>query len=142
MIRPSVGRIVLFRESEQAAECAAIVVNVHGDRMVNLCVFQTDGSPEPKTSVQLVQPEDDAPHGATMRCYWMEYQVGQASRTLQLEGEVSELKRRLEIFAGDAVDELRRRLGALESEIYPPPPEPEPAEDLSDEEPQEGTPEG
>lgn len=125
MIRPSVGRIVLYRDSEQAAECAAIVVNVHSDRMVNLCVFQTDGSPEPKTSVQLVQPEDDAPAGATMRCYWMEFQTGQASRMLAMEGTVSE---------------TARRLSALESEIYKP--EPEPEEQLSEEEPQEGTPEG
>jgi len=73
MITPTVGRIVLFSDDEEYDKCAAIVCHVHSDRMVNLAVFNSSGYHEGKTSVPLVQPEDERPTG--MYCEWMPYQV-------------------------------------------------------------------
>lgn len=81
MITPTVGRIVWFYTdgigtSEYRNEKAAIVTRVWNDRMVNLCVFDDTGA-TPKTSVPLVQPEDEKPAGEY--CAWMPYQVVKAS---------------------------------------------------------------
>jgi hypothetical protein len=37
--KPSLGRIVLFRENDDAVETPAIIVKVWSDTCVNLCVF-------------------------------------------------------------------------------------------------------
>lgn len=81
MIEPSNGRIVLFGPEK----LAAIVTHVHSERMVNLCVFSPEGIPIPRTSVPLLQDEDEAPIGTHSYCQWMPYQKGQAAKTEALE---------------------------------------------------------
>lgn len=89
MIRPSVGRIVLYHQWNGADPQAAIVTEVHGDTLVNLCAFEGTGSPCPYTSVVLIQPEDDLPApGTTSYCCWMPYQVGQAQKAEALQAEL------------------------------------------------------
>jgi hypothetical protein len=66
---------------------AAIVCFVHSDRMVNLAVFDSNGEFHPKTSVPLVQPEDEA-KPSTPHATWMPYQVGQAAKTEELQKEL------------------------------------------------------
>lgn len=90
MIQPTVGRIVWFHDEQTSnplaritgQPLAAIVTGVWGDRMVNLTVFDANGIPHAKTSVNLVQPEDGGPPtGVSMYCEWMPYQIGQAKAT-------------------------------------------------------------
>lgn len=90
MIVPTVGRVVWFTPSTSAyitdptfvqhdvtKPCAAMVVYVWGDRMVNLVVFDSNGVPFGKTSVTLLQDDDRKPECGYF-CSWMPYQVGQA----------------------------------------------------------------
>lgn len=89
-IAPTIGRVVWFHPSESTGEAgfsrhgndqpyAAIVVHVHSDRMVNLTVFDANGVPHPRTSVELVQDGDTIP-GHGYYCEWMPYQKGQAAK--------------------------------------------------------------
>jgi hypothetical protein len=79
MIKPSVGRVVLYRGHPDEATalqgdqpCAAFVVYVWNDRLVNLAVFAHDGNHYPRKSVTLVQDGDEKPSGAYAE--WMPYQ--------------------------------------------------------------------
>lgn len=99
MIKPTVGRVVWFTPAlgpdvwsgegfihlDRTAPLSAMVTHVWHDRMVNLVVFDSNGKPFGKTSVQLLQDDDAKPeHGYF--CSWMPYQVGQAKKH---EGEKS-----------------------------------------------------
>ena len=95
MIQPTVGRVVHFvpyiMERDMAGNgmlpCAAIIVNVWNERLVNLVVFDANGVPFSKCSVALLQDDDPAPqHGYF--CKWMDYQKGQAAKTEELERKI------------------------------------------------------
>jgi len=80
MIQPTVGRIVWFYppanqlpEAHPGHPLAAIITAVWSDEMVNLAVFDGNGSSHSYTSVPLVQPEATAP--GLPYCQWMPYQV-------------------------------------------------------------------
>lgn len=98
VIKPTIGRVVLFVPSQdtyqfgycflKGREHTALVCAVHGDRMVNVSVFDVNGKQVPMTSVKLVQPGDAVPEGENY-CKWMDYQVGQAQKTEQLEKELA-----------------------------------------------------
>jgi hypothetical protein len=80
MIKPTVGRIVDFYQSGSLGKPqAAIVTEVHDDRLVNLCVFTWSGHPGPRPHVALLQ-DDDKPDGRSEWCAWMPYQKGQAAK--------------------------------------------------------------
>ncbi len=94
MIKPSVGRVVLYRPGmadnlvkHGLEPLAAIVACVHTDRMVNLVVFDANGHPHSKTSVALAQPGEPKPEGSF--CHWMEYQIGQAAKAEALEARLA-----------------------------------------------------
>lgn len=95
MIKPSIGRVVLFVPKQAkyefgfcfvaGREHAAIVTAVHGDRCVNLAAFDANGKTYGFTSVTLRQPEDGDPGEAGGDyCKWMPYQIGQAETTKQI----------------------------------------------------------
>lgn len=89
MIEPTVGRIVWFYQTPPDGEAReAIVTKVWTPRMVNLCVFEHDGTPRPTTSVRLLQ-DDEAPAGESSWCVWMPYQKGQAAKTEALEKKLA-----------------------------------------------------
>lgn len=68
-----------FVHHDARAPLAAIVTHVWGDAMVNLAVFDSNGTAHGRTSVQLVQADEPKPeHGYF--CSWMPYQVGQAAK--------------------------------------------------------------
>lgn len=81
MIKPTVGRVLLFHPPSNAAEsgfaeasiCAAIVAYVHSDICVNLAVFDANGRSHSRTSVTLVQEGETPPPGGYY-CEWMPYQ--------------------------------------------------------------------
>lgn len=57
----------------------ATVVCVHGDRMVNLVVFDANGNMHKRCSVTLLQ-DDDVPREGTAYAEWMPYQTAQAKK--------------------------------------------------------------
>lgn len=88
MISPTVGRVLWFycfgyREGftnqPDNQPCAAIVVRVWDDRLVNLVVFDAIGRSFPFSSVTLVQEGDSIPEFGYYAT-WMPYQVGQAKK--------------------------------------------------------------
>jgi hypothetical protein len=93
MIMPSNGRIVLFTparsedrpvaQHDPAQPLAAIVTHVWGERMINLCAFDSNGQPLAFTSVPLVQDGDPKPEGFFAE--WMPYQKGQAAKAEEAE---------------------------------------------------------
>jgi len=96
MIRPTVGRVVLFwpilnpGERPDAQPWAAIVTYVWSDRMVNLSVFAHNGVQRSCTSVPLLQDGDAAPISGYY-CEWMPYQKGQAARTEAAERQLADV---------------------------------------------------
>ena len=65
MQKPSVGRIVRYKPSNDSLEFAAMIVHVINDELVNLTVFDHDGSTEGALEVSLGTPS------ASARCwYW------------------------------------------------------------------------
>jgi len=89
-IVPTVGRGVWFTPSRLTGDhgfthidsrkpLAAIVAHVFNDGLVNLSVFDSNGTPFSRTSVALVQAGEAKPeHGYF--CEWIPYQVGQAAK--------------------------------------------------------------
>lgn len=81
MIKPTIGRIVLFRPNDpdydESYRNAAIVANVNDDGTVHLGVFNHYGVCESEQSVTLVQ-DDNVPELG--QCEWMPYQKGQAAK--------------------------------------------------------------
>lgn len=87
VIQPTVGRVVLYIPREEKCAFgfslhagkphAALVTAVHGERCVNLAVFDANGKTFPATSVALRQPEEVTPQYGDY-CEWMPYQIGQA----------------------------------------------------------------
>jgi hypothetical protein len=91
MIKPTVGRKVWYRPShaEITADMKeanphepldATIVGVHGDRCVNLVVFDFEGHQHRRLSVTFVQPGDPSDTLGVDQPYaeWMPYQVSQA----------------------------------------------------------------
>jgi hypothetical protein len=97
MIVPTLGRVVWFTPgahdliaTDRDGRCAAIVVRVWpNDRMVNLTVFDADGNCHSRTSVRLIQ-DDDQPGEGLGYCAWMPYQKGQAAKAEALEKQSRE----------------------------------------------------
>jgi hypothetical protein len=85
VIKPSVGRVVLYRPTEQEREIYAAydnvqpfradVLYVHGDRCINLMITSHSGKQFAKTSVFLEQPGDAHPNTDGGYAHWMEYQI-------------------------------------------------------------------
>lgn len=94
MIKPTVGRVVLFtphhadrHHNDDRQSWAALICYVHSDRMVNLAAFGQNGASHSKTSVTLLQDDDAKPeHGHY--CEWMPYQTGQAAKTEKLQAQL------------------------------------------------------
>lgn len=102
IIPPTVGRVVHYYRDPRAGESdfavnddglpyAAIIAHVWSDTMVNLTVFDANGRPHSRTSVELVQgPQPARPAGAF--CSWMPYQIGQAAKTEAAERRAAEVE--------------------------------------------------
>jgi hypothetical protein len=80
VIKPTVGRVVLYYPAPGAPEQAAIVAGVVAEDHVNLTVFNHDGKTQPERGVRLVQA-GEAPPPTGHYCGWMPYQLGQAAKT-------------------------------------------------------------
>lgn len=84
MIKPSIGRVVLFHPNKKSELVfPALVCFVHNDSLINVGGFDNNGNAYGATSVPLLQEGDEAPNvGAYAE--WMPYQVGQAKKTEEL----------------------------------------------------------
>ena len=96
MIKPTVGRVVIFKTRDNPDdEFAAIVCRVWNDRKVNLAVFDGIGNVISRIAVRLLQDDDHPADGASTLdkywCQWMPYQKGQAAKTEAAEKSALEL---------------------------------------------------
>lgn len=89
VITPTIGRVVWYTPAAHPAPegadyggqpFGALVTYVHGDRLVNLAVFDHNGVAQSRTAVPLVQEGDDKPGDGRCYCEWMPYQIGQAKK--------------------------------------------------------------
>ena len=78
MIKPTPGRVVWFHSTVNDEPLAAIVTRVWNDRLVNLAVFNQDGTSFAATSVQLLQDDEKAAYAPYAE--WMPFQKGQAQK--------------------------------------------------------------
>lgn len=99
MIKPTVGRVVLFTPSthadprfDRSQPLSATVAYVWNDRLVNLVVFDQAGNPSSATSVVLLQ-DNDEPNINGYYAEWMDYQKGQAARAEAAEAKLMEGQR-------------------------------------------------
>ena len=96
MIKPTIGRRVWYwpsaydcgngsvsppstMQADHVQPCDAGVCYVHSDRLVNLTVADHNGNMHKRTSVQLLQDDDEIPVGQAYAT-WMPYQSAQAKR--------------------------------------------------------------
>jgi len=94
MISPTPGRVVWYMPGAERAALgggddvlAAIVAYVHTDRLVNLAVFDVNGNVHSRTSVKLLQDDEQEDYLGQPHAVWMPYQKGQAAKTEQLQAE-------------------------------------------------------
>ncbi len=80
VISPTPGRIVWYYPAANdnlprvgTNPLAAMVVGVFGDHDINLAVFDANGDVQRRSSVHLVQPDEERPNGA--HATWMPHQV-------------------------------------------------------------------
>lgn len=105
MIEPTVGRIVHFTPAitdslpgnHSGQPLAAFITHVHGERCVNLAVFDANGGCHSRTSVTLLQ-DDDEPNQHGYYAQWMPFQKGQAAKTEAVQNRLDALQ-----IAGNAV---------------------------------------
>jgi hypothetical protein len=95
MIKPTVGRVVWYRNPEEMSEegprLAGLVAAVLADGlMVNLTVFDYFGVPRGHENVVMWQGEGDPP--TREYCEWMPYQKGQAAKTEALEDRLASVE--------------------------------------------------
>lgn len=95
MIKPTIGRKVWYRPSlydksaPDSMSCSmgqpldATVVYVHGDRTVNLVIFDASGDMHKRSSVQLLQDDDSSYFSGAAYAEWMPYQTAQAAKEVE-----------------------------------------------------------
>ena len=113
MIKPTVGRIVLYAPNQRynsdagfgEGRLASIITKVHDDRMVNLAVFTPDGEIVRRCRVPLEHGDRPVPTEGGY-CEWMEYQKGQANKTDALMRVLTE-----------QIEGLRGEIGLLKARI-------------------------
>lgn len=103
LIPPTPGRVVWYWPSQQEIDAkafvyedptqplAATVARVWHDRMVNLSIVDQAGAQFRRTSVKLLQEDDERPHTSEgpFAC-WMPYQLGQAAKAAEAEAPAAE----------------------------------------------------
>jgi hypothetical protein len=93
VIEPTRGRVVLFTPAKtdniahDGKPLAAIIVHVHSNSTINLTVFDAFGRVHPRTSVQLLDEQEQGAEGAAF-AEWMPYQKGQAAKTERAESDL------------------------------------------------------
>jgi hypothetical protein len=114
MIPPTVGRVVWVRNyfSGQTEPLAAIVAEVHHERLVNVAVIEHSGQMCGWVRMPLVQEGDPIPEGTY--CEWMPFQKGQAGKVDDMKPKIEALELTL---AGHAtlLEEFKKHISYLQS---------------------------
>lgn len=87
MIKPTIGRVVLFNDGMSDQRVPALITYVHSDDKINIGGHNKCGSPIAQTDVHLCQ------EGEVCQKYqaeWMIFQKGQAKKTEELEEKIAE----------------------------------------------------
>lgn len=80
MIKPTIGRVVLFKLNQhQSQPFPALVCAVHSDKRINVAGFDDLGNPIKFMNVPLLQDDDPVPQGG-FYAEWMPYQKEQAAK--------------------------------------------------------------
>ena len=80
MIKPTIGRVVLFRRHvSQTDPFPAFVTKVWGDQCINVAGFDEWGMPFSQSSCRLIQDDEPAP-AVGAYAEWMPYQKAQATK--------------------------------------------------------------
>jgi len=72
LIKPTIGRVVLYNDGFSDQLCSAHIAYVHSDSMINIGYFNEIGMPQSKTFVTLRQDSGECLEG---ECSWMDYQI-------------------------------------------------------------------
>ena len=90
MIKPSIGRVVLFHPSKKSELVYdAHICSVHNDALINVGGFDNNGNAYGATSVALLQEGDEAPNFGAYAT-WMPYQIDQSAKTEALKKQMKE----------------------------------------------------
>jgi hypothetical protein len=91
MIKPTIGRVVWYHPQHKHIQPhAALIAFVHSDTLVNLAVFDENGSHQATIDVPLYQNEPNQERPQYGFCEWMPYQQGQAAKTQELEKKLEQ----------------------------------------------------
>lgn len=86
MIKPTIGRMVLFNDGASDQRVPAQICYVHSDTCINIGGFDQGGMPFSRTGVDLIQDDEACHIGAAE---WMDYQKSQAEKTEELENKLN-----------------------------------------------------
>ena len=122
-ITPTVGHVVFYRKSTTDTDLAsvgnnalaAIIAAVWSDTMVNLHVIDANGVGHSRTSVRLLQEDDEITDHNGAFAYWMPYQKGQAAKN---DDDIAKLTARIDALEA-ALARLSRQELAGSAEIRP-----------------------
>lgn len=130
MIKPTVGRVVLFHQLDYKIPCTptkplpALIVDVLTDSLVSLVVFDRYGHPHPFPNCRLVQPEEPKPE--TAFCGWMPFQISQAPAAQDVLRRLDDLQSRLAALETRLSGGAPVLAGSVASSVTPAPPLPSP----------------
>lgn len=113
-ITPTVGRVVLYRKSTNDTDLAsvgnnalaAIIAAVWSDTMVNLHVIDANGVGHSRTSVRLLQEDEEDLRIGEGFAYWMPYQKGQAAKN---DDDIAKLTARIDALEAALAELVHRQ---------------------------------
>lgn len=80
MIKPTIGRVVLFHNNTSDQPLPGLICYVHSDRQINVGGHSKEGHPIAAINVQLLQDNDKAPENGAHYAEWMPYQKDAAAK--------------------------------------------------------------
>lgn len=106
VITPTVGRIVYFKFDTEpdTKHQAAIITQVHHERMVDVTRFPAGLPPVWEESIPLAQPDDLIPKFTGKHCFWMPYQVKNSEQQ-----ESNQMRPALKKLRADQCEDYRRK---------------------------------
>lgn len=89
MIKPTIGRVVLYNDGLSDQRVPMLITYVHSGGRVNLGGFDQFGKPMQASSVRICSDGEDC---RKFTAEWMPYQKGQAKKTEALESQLKQAK--------------------------------------------------
>ncbi len=86
MIKPTIGRVVLFNDGVSDQRVPALIAYVYSDTVITIAGFDRDGNPFKATEVELIQDDSECTVGTAE---WMPYQKEQAEKAVTQENNTT-----------------------------------------------------